>query len=137
MLLTDYVEMTGSRIDLLLIGGLALQAYGNRDRATQDIDGELVGELAPLIDFLSKHQIPADLGADISGWSVVAMPPGYRDRATILVDRPNLRIRLLAPTDFVIANCVEELNWIWMMPRLSPDVTTSQPRIFKSRRMLP
>lgn len=31
------------------------------------------------------------------------MPPGYRDRSTILADQPNLGIRLLAPTDFVIA----------------------------------
>ena len=31
------------------------------------------------------------------------MPPGYRDRATDLVNRENLRVRLLTPIDFVIA----------------------------------
>ena len=31
------------------------------------------------------------------------MPPGYRDRATDLVNRVNLRVRLLTPIDFVIA----------------------------------
>lgn len=31
------------------------------------------------------------------------MPPEYRERATELVNRPNLRIRVLSPPDFVIA----------------------------------
>lgn len=31
------------------------------------------------------------------------MPPGYRERATDLIRQPQLRIRLLAPIDFVIA----------------------------------
>lgn len=102
-LLTDYVRKTGATVDLLLVGGLALQAYGEVDRATQDVDGELVGELAPLVQFLAERQVPADLGENISGWSVVAMPPGYRDRASVLVEKPGLRVRLLAPTDFIIA----------------------------------
>jgi hypothetical protein len=102
-LLTEYVRKTGATVDLLLVGGLALQAYGEVDRATQDVDGELVGELAPLVQFLAERQVPADLGENISGWSVVAMPPGYRDRASVLVEKPGLRVRLLAPADFIIA----------------------------------
>ncbi len=47
--------------------------------------------------------MPADLGENISGWSVVAMPPGYRGRASVLVEKPGLRVRLLAPADFIIA----------------------------------
>jgi hypothetical protein len=31
------------------------------------------------------------------------MPPGYRDRATVHYDQGRLRIRLLAPVDFVVA----------------------------------
>jgi hypothetical protein len=90
-------------VDLLLVGGLALQAYGYADRTTQDVDGELVGDIEPLVQFLREHQLPADLGENMSGWSVVAMPPGYRDRVSVLLEKPGLRLRLLHPTDFVIA----------------------------------
>ena len=90
-------------MDLLLIGGLALQAYGFADRATRDVDGEMAGDPEPLVTFLQEHQIPADLGEDLSRWSVVAMPPGYRERASVWLERSGLRLRLLHPTDFVIA----------------------------------
>lgn len=102
-LLEEYVRQTGASVDLLLVGGLALQAYGYVDRATQDVDGEVAGDLEPLVEFLRQHQIPSDLGENMSGWSVIAMPPGYRDRASILYGQPGLRLRLLHPTDFVIA----------------------------------
>lgn len=102
-LLTEYIHVTGASVDLILVGGLALQAYGVPDRATQDIDGEFIGDLIGLAQFLTDRHVPADLGANISGWSVIAMPPGYRERTSVLVDRPKLRIRLLAPTDFIIA----------------------------------
>lgn len=90
-------------MDLLLIGALALQCYGFRDRLTNDVDGELNGPLHPLVQFLADNGVPADLTQDISGWSIVAMPPGYRDRTTDILHQPNLRLRLLAPVDFVIA----------------------------------
>lgn len=102
-LLEEYVRQTGASVDLLLVGGLALQAYGYVDRATQDVDGEVTGDLEPLVEFFRQHQIPADLGENMSGWSVIAMPPGYRDRASVLREQPGLRLRLLHPTDFVIA----------------------------------
>jgi hypothetical protein len=102
-LLAEYVRGTGRAVDLLLVGGLALQAYGATERVTQDVDGELVGDLEPLVKFLRDQDIPSDLGENISGWSVVAMPPGYRDRASVSVKRPGLCIRLLDPVDFVIA----------------------------------
>lgn len=102
-LLQQFVTSTGQPIDLLLVGALALQCYGCRDRFTNDVDGELVGPLNPLVTFLANEGIPADLTQDISGWSIVAMPPGYRDRATELLHHPNLCIRLLDPVDFVIA----------------------------------
>ncbi len=97
------MRQTGAAVDLLLVGGLALQAYGYADRSTQDVDGELVGDLEPLVQFLKEHQVPADLGENMSGWSVVAMPPGYRDRTSVHLEQPRLRLRLLHPTDFVIA----------------------------------
>lgn len=63
----------------------------------------LVGDLEQLVTFLRRHQIPADLGENMSGWSVIAMPPGYRDRASVFIERPGMRLRLLHPTDFIIA----------------------------------
>jgi len=81
--LAEYHRQTGNAVDLLLIGGLALQAYGYAERVTVDVGGELVGELDPLMTFLQQRQILADLGENISGWSIVAMPPGYRERASV------------------------------------------------------
>lgn len=102
-LLKTYVAQTGAPVDILLVGALALQAYGYQDRLTRDVDAELAGAVEPLAGFLNQHHIPADLTTNFSGWSIVAMPPGYRDRATDLVHDGNLRIRLMAPLDCVIA----------------------------------
>jgi hypothetical protein len=102
-LLTNYTRETGESVEILMVGALALQAYGYQDRLTRDLDAEVVGSIEPLTDFLRQHSIPADLTTNFSGWSVVAMPPGYRDRATDLVHQSHLRVRLLAPIDFVIA----------------------------------
>jgi hypothetical protein len=102
-LLSEYVTQQHQVVELILIGGLALQAYGVHDRVTVDVDGELVGALEPLLEFLRSRQVPADLGENISGWSVVAMPPGYRDRTSVWHEDGGLRIRLLHPVDFVIA----------------------------------
>lgn len=102
-LLRSYTTDTGASVEILLVGALALQAYGYRDRLTRDLDAEVVGSIDSLTEYLSRHSIPADLTTNFSGWSVVAMPPGYRDRASDLVHQSNLRVRLLAPIDFVIA----------------------------------
>ncbi|MBI3356244.1 MAG: hypothetical protein HY038_05640 [Nitrospirae bacterium] len=102
-LLTRYVTDTGTSVDLLLVSALALHAYGLPDRATRDVGAELEGPLTPLMDYLTTQKIPADLTQNFSGWSVVAMPPGYRDRAMDLVNQPPLRVRALSPVDFVIA----------------------------------
>ena len=101
--LTDYYRQTGNAVDLLLVGGLALQAYGFAERVTVDVDGELVGDLDSLISFLQQRHIPADLGENISGWSIVAMPPGYRERASVWREESGIRLRLLDPGDFIIA----------------------------------
>lgn len=102
-LLEEYVQETGAPLDLLLIGRLALQAYGAARPETEDLDAEVVGDFDPLVAFLKQHNIPTNLGENISGWAVVAMPPGYRERALVFLEQPGLRIRLLAPVDFVIA----------------------------------
>jgi len=102
-MLRQYTVSTGHSVDLLLIGGLAMLAYGHPSRATIGVDGELCDHVRSLAEFLSRHHIPSNLGQSVSGWSVVAMPPGYRNRATVLIDEPGVRISLLAPVDFIIA----------------------------------
>jgi hypothetical protein len=67
------------------------------------VDGELVGELDPLVTFLQERQIPSDLGENISGWSIVSMPPGYRERTSVWHEESGMRLRLLEPVDFIIA----------------------------------
>jgi len=102
-LLRRYVHDSGAPLDLLLVGALALSFYGVANRGTRDIDAEVTGPIAGLSAFLAQQAIPADLTQNMSGWSVVAMPPGYRDRARLVIDEPALRLRVLAPIDFIIA----------------------------------
>ncbi|WP_447969105.1 DUF6036 family nucleotidyltransferase [Nitrospira sp. M1] len=61
------------------------------------------GKLDPLITFLQQQHVPADLGENMSGWSIVAMPPGYRERTSVWHEAPGIRVRLLSPVDFIIA----------------------------------
>ena len=96
-LLTDYTRQTAVPVDVLLVVALALQAYGYQHRLTRDVDAEVVGSVEALAELFGQHHIPADLTSNFSGCSVVAMPPGYRERATDLVHHPHLRVRLLAP----------------------------------------
>ncbi len=102
-LLTEYTRQTGVTVDVLLVGALALQAYGYQNRLTRDVDAEVVGSVETLAGFFHERQIPADLTENFSGWSIVAMPPGYRERATDLVHEAQLRVRLLSPVDFIIS----------------------------------
>ncbi len=103
-ILREFVRDTGKKLELILIGGLALQIYGLKDRATVDIDAEVEkGDVFELYNFLKKKRIPADLSENISGWSVVAMPEGYRERAKIVIQDKNLILKILDPYDFVIA----------------------------------
>lgn len=130
-LLREYVGETEQLVDLVLIDGVAMLAYGHPSRATIDVDGELRAGVRSLKTFLSRHNIPANLGQSLSGWSVVAMPPGYRDRVTALIDEPGLRLSLLAPVDFIVSELRrgtdEDLtDATWIAERFH--VTSSQVR---------
>jgi hypothetical protein len=74
-LLTEYTRQTGIPLDVLLVGALALQAYGYQNRLTRDVDAEVAGSVEALAGFFHQRQIPADLTSNFSGWSIVAMPP--------------------------------------------------------------
>ena len=65
-----------------------------------------------------------------------AMPPGYNDRATDLINQANLRVRVLAPIDFVIAKLRRGTDLdpddAWLVARhygLSVDMIQSSPEL--------
>lgn len=101
--LKEFAANEKGGLELILIGGLAMQHYGMKERATIDLDAEIKGNVEGLFDFLKQHGIPADIGEDISGWSIVPMPSGYRDRTEIIYKNDSLAVKVLHPLDFVIA----------------------------------
>ncbi len=102
-LLKTYSLENKEGLQMTLLGGLALHYYGMENRSTIDIDAEVKGDLESLFHFLKAKNIPSDLSENISGWSVVAMPPGYRERAIQLFHSDILEVRVLDPLDFIIA----------------------------------
>lgn len=102
-ILKEFAWTMEKSLEIILLGGLALQYYGMENRATIDIDAEIKGDIEGVFNFLKSHNIPADIGENISGWSVVAMPPGYRERGIEIYGDEFLTVNVLAPLDFVIA----------------------------------
>lgn len=101
--LANFAQARQRPFSILLVGGLALHFYGLEERATMDVDAEVKSGLEDLFHFLKKNNVPSDLSENFSGWSMVAMPPGYEQRAQVAVERPFLEVKILEPTDFIIA----------------------------------
>lgn len=102
-LLEEYVRQTGRPLDVLLIGRLALYAYGSQEAHTEDVDAELAQDVEEVGTFLKHRDVPSNLSENISGWSIVSLPPGYRERTRLLYHKDRLRVSLLDPVDFVIS----------------------------------
>lgn len=102
-LLEEYVRQSGRPLEVLLIGRLALYAYGSQEAHTEDVDAELAQDVEEVGAFLKRHGVPSNLSENISGWSIVSLPPGYRDRARLLHHKHNVRVSLLDPVDFIIS----------------------------------
>lgn len=66
-LFEEYVRQTGQRLDVLLIGRLALYAYGSSQAHTDDVDAELRQDVEPVSAFLKQHSVPSNLSENISG----------------------------------------------------------------------
>ena len=101
-LLKEFSQGEKEKIEIILIGGLALHYYG-RDRMTIDVDGEVNTKTEELINFLRQKNIPADLGEDISKWSIISMPKGYRKRAMEVLKDRFLSVKVLSPVDFIVS----------------------------------
>ncbi len=103
-ILEDYVKRKGEKLSLILVEAFALPFYGVESRYTRDIDAEILeGDLYELQEFLEKLGIEADLTENFSGWSVILMPPGYRERAISVYESPYLTIKILDPYDFILS----------------------------------
>ena len=51
---------------------------------------------------LKKRGFESDLSENISGWSEISLPRGYRDRAITIYQDDQLKISVLSPYDFII-----------------------------------
>lgn len=102
--LEEYAKLSGEKLVVLIVGAHALHFYGCRGRHTRDLDAEILeGDLYQLRDFLSKCGIEADLTGNFSGWSIISMPPGYRERGQVVYDSPHLNLMVLEPCDYIVA----------------------------------
>jgi len=90
---------------VILCVGLATIAYGMEERATLDIDAEIDADIKTIERLKKNIRFPAELSSDISRWSMIDIPEGYRDRVVPLdnVKTKNIRIFLLSPLDLIIS----------------------------------
>ena len=102
-LLKEFKQKKGRKVELILLGGLALHHYGMKGRATIDVDAEVKGDLQALMSFFQSKGIPSDLGEDISRWSLVSLPEGYRKRSLTIYKDHALCVKVLHPVDLVIS----------------------------------
>ncbi len=93
------------KLKVIICGGLAVIAYGKADRATLDIDAEVDADFNVIEKLKRNLKFPAELTTDISRWSMVDIPPGYRDRVIHLdiVKTKHIDVFLLAPIDLIIS----------------------------------
>lgn len=99
----DIAKSTGKSIEIILVGAQALPYYGVKARATMDIDAEIVrGDLEEVYFELKKRRFESDLSENISGWSVISLPKGYRNRAITIYQDDQLKVSVLNPYDFII-----------------------------------
>jgi len=102
-LLRQFVIEKKEPLELIIVGALALPFYGVEFRFTYDLDAEVQkGNLEELYFFLKEKGFESDLSEDISGWSVISMPPGYRERAKTVYKDKLITVKVLDPADFII-----------------------------------
>ncbi|SNZ15532.1 DUF6036 family nucleotidyltransferase [Hydrogenobacter hydrogenophilus] len=102
-LFKEIAEQTGKPIEVIIVGAQALPYYGVELRTTMDIDAEVVkGDLEEIYLELKKRGFESDLSENVSRWSVISLPEGYRDRTITIYQDEKLKISVLNPYDFII-----------------------------------
>mgnify|MGYP000157704222 FL=1 len=99
----EILNRINKKIELIIIGGLAMSFYGH-PRYTIDIDGEIHCDEETyniLVTALRKEGINFNIGENISGWGIVPLPEGYRDRAKKVYESDHLILKILDPLDFI------------------------------------
>ncbi len=102
-ILKEFVKKEKEPLEVIILGGLAMEYYGMKNRKTRDLDAEVKGNIENLINYLKSKGIPADVGEDISRWGIISMPPDYREKAIPVYEDKILKIKVLNPLHFVIA----------------------------------
>ncbi|NOZ68716.1 MAG: hypothetical protein GXP46_05630 [Deferribacteres bacterium] len=100
-----FAKSRNELIELLLIGGLAMSFYG-LPRYTIDIDAEIKCSdkiYFELIEYLKKENVSFNISDNISGWGIIPLPAGYRDRAQTVYKGDYLILKVLEPVDFVFS----------------------------------
>lgn len=101
--LKEFAEKEHESLEVIILGGIAMEYYGKIDRTTMDLDAEVKGNVDKLYDYLQNKGISSDIGEDISRWGIVSMPPDYRAKAMSIYQDPALTIKVLHPLHFVIS----------------------------------
>ncbi|MBI5664899.1 MAG: hypothetical protein HZC49_07415 [Nitrospirae bacterium] len=92
-------------LKVIICGGLAAIAYGMPERATLDIDAEIDTGYEVISKLKKGLEFPAEFTADISRWSMIDIPEGYRERAVPYneVRTKHVHVFLLSPIDLIIS----------------------------------
>lgn len=101
--LKEFTSKKRERLEVILVGGLAMHYYGMKDRKTRDLDAEVHGNIEKLSAFLKQKNWIADIGEDISRWSVISLPADYKKKLIRVYENQKLKVSVLEPTHFVIA----------------------------------
>jgi hypothetical protein len=99
----DIAIKTREPLEIIIVGAQALVYYGVDYRITMDIDAEVIrGDVEKIYLELKNMGYVSDLSENISGWSVISMPKGYRQRTIEIYKDENLKISVLNPYDFIL-----------------------------------
>jgi hypothetical protein len=99
----DIAIKTKEPLEIIIVGAQALTYYGVDYRITMDIDAEVIrGDVEKIYLELKNMGYVSDLSENISGWSVISMPKGYRQRTIEIYKDENLKISILNPYDFIL-----------------------------------
>lgn len=96
-----------TKAKIIIIGGLSIIAYGNKERITYDIDAEIhiddKNSFYKTIEYFEKIGVTAHLSDNIGRWGMIDMPPNYRNRTTLFQKIGDLEFHLLSPLDLVVS----------------------------------